>query len=112
MSNLGFELWWAGGTTTLLTTQPQVGSQLVLYVCQWILHVRYNLVNQDEWLSFYKTVLDRCFTHSGCGNVLLLSFPPTRSEWCPMATQLLAPLSPSVNLFTDEVACFNLQWCC
>jgi hypothetical protein len=26
MSNLGFELWWAGGTTTLLTTQPQVGS--------------------------------------------------------------------------------------
>jgi hypothetical protein len=24
MSNLGFELWWAGGTTTLLTTQPQV----------------------------------------------------------------------------------------
>jgi hypothetical protein len=25
MSNLGFELWWAGGTTTLLTTQPQVG---------------------------------------------------------------------------------------
>jgi hypothetical protein len=27
MSNLGFELWWAGGTTTLLTTQPQVGSR-------------------------------------------------------------------------------------
>jgi hypothetical protein len=26
MSNLRFELWWAGGTTTLLTTQPQVGS--------------------------------------------------------------------------------------
>jgi hypothetical protein len=27
MSNLEFELWWAGGTTTLLTTQPQVGSR-------------------------------------------------------------------------------------
>jgi hypothetical protein len=24
MSNLGFELWWARGTTTHLTTQPQV----------------------------------------------------------------------------------------
>jgi hypothetical protein len=22
MSNLGFELWWAGAKTTLLTTQP------------------------------------------------------------------------------------------
>jgi hypothetical protein len=35
MSNLGFELWWAGGTTTLLTTQPQVGSrydQVTLFV--------------------------------------------------------------------------------
>jgi hypothetical protein len=27
MSNLGFELWWAGDTTILLTTQPQVGSR-------------------------------------------------------------------------------------
>jgi hypothetical protein len=27
MSNLGFELWWAGDTTILLTTQHQVGSQ-------------------------------------------------------------------------------------
>jgi hypothetical protein len=26
MSNLEFELWWAGGRTTLLTIQPQVGS--------------------------------------------------------------------------------------
>jgi hypothetical protein len=26
MSNLGFELWWAGDITTLLTIQPQVGS--------------------------------------------------------------------------------------
>jgi hypothetical protein len=26
MSNLRFELWWAGGTTALLTTQPQVRS--------------------------------------------------------------------------------------
>jgi hypothetical protein len=34
MSNLGFELWWAGGTTTLLTTQHQVGSQESLSVLQ------------------------------------------------------------------------------
>jgi hypothetical protein len=36
MSNLGFELCWAGGTTTLLTNQPQVGSQSnkdFLHVC-------------------------------------------------------------------------------
>jgi hypothetical protein len=26
MLNLGFEFWWAGGTTTLLTIQPQAGS--------------------------------------------------------------------------------------
>jgi hypothetical protein len=29
VSNLGFELWWAGGVTALLTIQPQVGSHLI-----------------------------------------------------------------------------------
>jgi hypothetical protein len=37
MSNLGFELWWAGGTTTLLTTQPIIHT----FLTKWIaaLHV-------------------------------------------------------------------------
>jgi hypothetical protein len=33
ISNLEFELWWAEGTTNLLTTQPQVGSQICIVLC-------------------------------------------------------------------------------
>jgi hypothetical protein len=34
MSNLGFELWWAGSTTTLLATQPEIGSLVVAILLQ------------------------------------------------------------------------------
>ena len=33
--NLGFELWWAGGTTTLLTILPQAGSLLIVCLCRY-----------------------------------------------------------------------------
>jgi hypothetical protein len=62
MSNLGFELWWAGGTTTLLTTQPQVGSlpivtfelfnEHLFYICLFVFAVKLHELGK---YNFYTT---------------------------------------------------------
>jgi hypothetical protein len=73
MSNLGFELWWAGGTTTLLTTQPQVGSHLSSCFTHRTWVERLEMVeNETHATGTCTTAIDlvRARAHSLFGHVL------------------------------------------
>jgi hypothetical protein len=55
MSNLEFELWWARGTTTLLTTQPQVGFSIAIFFSTYwrksLSFLPYSLGQPQRWLN-------------------------------------------------------------
>jgi hypothetical protein len=92
MSNLGFELWWAGDTTTLLNTQPQVDS----HACTNIyMHMRYNTtmwlldhpIRASQMWNITNNIKFRSRTRRGIPSTVRCVEGFTRWSYC-------APLSP------------------
>jgi hypothetical protein len=91
MSNLGFELWWAGDTT-LLTTQPQVDS----HACTNIyMHMWYNMtmwlldhpIRASQMWNITNNIKFRSRTRRGIPSTVRCVEGFTRQSYC-------APLSP------------------